>query len=101
MAHLNVSLDFDSASETATGNGWRVIHWLTDEVATEPVEPTENHYATITAAQGAIEELFSSDVEVDKFFYDKAVATTVAGQAGPIATAKSSLRTAEGLDPTP
>jgi hypothetical protein len=67
----------------------------------EDVVTTENTYATITAAQGAIEELFSSDLEVDKYFYDKAVAGVVTGQAGAIATSKSNLRVAEGLDPTP
>jgi len=99
MAHLNVSLDFDSASETSTGTGWRVIHWLTDESGTPPTQFTD-HYATITVAQGAIEELFSSDPEIDQYFYNKAVADLVGTSGASIDTAKTTLRVADGLDPT-
>ena len=63
MAHLNVSVDFNSDSETTSGDGWRVVHWLTDESDVNPV-PTEVFFATVTAALGAVEELFSSDVEI-------------------------------------
>lgn len=62
---------------------------------------TEITFTTITLAQGAIEELFSSDPEVDQYFYDKAVDGVVTGQASAIATSKQSLRVADGLDPTP
>jgi hypothetical protein len=99
MAHLNVSLDFDSASETATGNGWRVIHWLDDGSGTPAVQITD-FYATITAAQGAIEELFSSDPEVDQYFQAKATAALVGASSSTIATNKSALRVADGLDAT-
>ena len=53
MAHLNVSLDFDSESETTSGNGWRVIHWLDDGSGTPTSRScTPNLYATITAGAG-------------------------------------------------
>ena len=83
MAHLNVSLDFDSESEAATGSGWRVIDWLDDGSGT-PDESLlhTNFYTTITEAQGAIEELFSSDLEVDQYFEAKAVSDLV-GTSGP------------------
>ena len=101
MAHLNVSLDFNSASETETGTGWRVLHWLADPVSEDvPTEQFENFYATITEALAAIEELFSSDLEVDQYFQAKAVAALVASSGGPIATSKQSLRVADGLDAT-
>jgi hypothetical protein len=97
MAHLNVSLDFDSDSETATGDGWRVIHWFTDEAGTSPDQFTDL-YATLTAAQAAIEELFSSDPEVDKYFYDKAVVNLVGSSSTSLDADKQAMRVAEGLD---
>lgn len=99
MAHLNVSVDFNSDSETLTGNGWRVVHWLDDGGET-PLTQTETFYATVTAALGAIEELFSSDPEIDKFFYDKAVADHLTTTTPAVDSAKSALRVADGLDPT-
>ena len=76
------------------------MHWLDDGTGT-PLVQTEVLSATLTLALGVIEELFSSDPEVDAFYYDKAVATLVTGNAAAIATSKQSLRTAEGLDPLP
>lgn len=100
MAHLNVSLDFDSDSELTSGNGWRVVHWLTDTTGTVPNTQFTDHYATLTLAQGAIEELFSSDPEVDQFFYDKAVGDLVGTSGSTISSSQSALRVADGLDPT-
>jgi hypothetical protein len=60
----------------------------------------EHFYATLTLAQGAIEELFSSDLEVDQYFQAKAVAQLVSASGTPIASSKQSLRLAEGLDAT-
>lgn len=102
MAHLNVSLDFDSESEKATGSGWRVIDWLDDGSGT-PAEELRNlnYYTTITEAQTAIEELFSSDPEVDQFFYLKAIDDLVGTSGATIDSAKEALRVADGLDPTP
>jgi hypothetical protein len=75
------------------------VHWFDSDL--EGANPAnENFYATITLALGAIEELFSSDPEVDQFFYDKAVAGVVSSSASTIASSQSSLRVADGLDPT-
>lgn len=76
------------------------MHWL-DEGGDIPLSQTETFYATVTLALGAIEELFSSDLEIDKFFYDKAVADHVTTSTPAITSAKSALRVADGLDPTP
>jgi hypothetical protein len=77
-----------------------VLWWLDDGTGT-PLVQNENFYATLTLAQGAIEELFSSDLEVDTYFYNKAVAQLVGTSGTPIANSKQALRIAEGLDPTP
>jgi hypothetical protein len=76
------------------------VYWLDDGTGT-PLEQISNLYSTLTLGLGAVEELFSSDPEVDKFYYDKAVATLVTGNASAIAASKQSLRVAEGLDPLP
>jgi hypothetical protein len=100
MAHLNVAFDFNSASEEGDGTGWHVVNWLDDGSGSGNFIYTENNYTTITAALGAIEELFSSDPEVDKFFYDKAVAQVLGTNTSAVDTAKTTLRVADGLDPT-
>jgi hypothetical protein len=99
MAHLNLSFDFDSESELTSGNGWRVVWWLDDGSGTPP-SLNESFYATITDAQTYVQDLFSADPEVDKFFYDKAVADYVATAPSEtaITTSHAALRTAEGLD---
>jgi hypothetical protein len=76
-----------------------VLDWLDDGSGT-PATPNEHFYSTLTLAQGAIEELFSSDAEVDQYFEAKAVAQLVSASGTPIANSKQNLRVAEGLDAT-
>jgi hypothetical protein len=102
MAHLNVSLDFDSESEQTNGTGWRVINWLDDGSGTpDETQRFTNLYLTITEAQTAIEDLFSADPEVDQFFHAKAVADLVESSESTLDAAKQALRIAEGLDAEP
>jgi hypothetical protein len=101
MAHLNVSLDFDSESEKTSGTGWRVIDWLDDGSGTPPEDQRHvNLYSTITIAQSAIEEMFSSDPEVDLYFQLKATSDIVTASSATIDTKKAQLRVADGLDAT-
>jgi len=100
MAHLNVAFDFDSAAESSDGTGWRVVHWLDDGTGSGNFVLTEDRYDTITNALNAVEELFSSDPEVDQYFHDMAVTSVVNTNAAAVATEQSNLRTADGLDAT-
>jgi hypothetical protein len=76
-----------------------VLDWLDDGSGT-PLVQNENFYATITQAQGAIEELFSSDSEIDTYFQAKAAAALVSSSGSSIAASKQNMRIADGLDPT-
>lgn len=100
MSHLQTYLDFDSSAEDATGDGWRVVHFDTDDTSNDgnPVQTTTFH-ATIDAALGAIEDLFQADGGVDAYFTAKAQADYLAANQTAVDAALAAQRTGESLTP--
>lgn len=89
---LVVHLTFSAEDEDDTGDGWVVTYGSDDSTAT-----TVEKYATITAAETAINAAFASDDGVLGYFQQAAEATVLAGESVAVDAELSSLLTAEGL----
>lgn len=95
---LQTYLDFDSSAEDATGDGWRVVHFDTDDTSDDgsPAK-TETFFGTIDLALSFIEDLFQADAGVDAYFLAKAQANYLAANTSAVTTAHAAQRTGEHL----
>jgi hypothetical protein len=93
-----VTMWFDAASESTTGDGWVLL--LSDQ--SDPnltPETAETRYPTLLDLLNAVQDIFSLDPSVDFFFRTLAEEDILADNQAAIDAAHEALRVAEGLDP--
>lgn len=78
-----------------TADGW-VLSWSENADDTE----TEERFETITLLLARVQDLFSSDAEINDYFLARASADVLTAESAAVASALSAMRTAEGLDAT-
>lgn len=87
-----ITTGFDSQQHQLDGNGW--VNSYADASGTV----ISTHFANLTLAQAAAQDLLSDDPGIHAVLTQEAQTTYLATNAGPVNTAITNLRVAEGLD---